>query len=49
LRKTEATDWWKEISIAEKESIKKGMPDANAGKLKPHSEARKLYGKWFYE
>ncbi len=46
LRKTEATDWWKEISTAEKESIDKGIADADAGKLKPHSEARKLYGKW---
>ncbi len=46
LRKTEATDWWHEISTAEKESIEKGLADAHAGKLKPHSEARKLYGKW---
>jgi predicted transcriptional regulator len=46
LRKTEARDWWKEISTAEKKSIEKGIADADAGKLKSHSEARKLYGKW---
>lgn len=46
LRKTEATDWWNEISTAEKKSIEQGIADADAGKLKPHSEARKLYGKW---
>ncbi len=44
LRKTETLVWWREISTAEKESIEKGMADANAGRLKPHSEARKLYG-----
>ena len=36
----------KEISKAERESIQKGIIDADNGKLKPHSEARKVYEKW---
>lgn len=46
LREREKTDWWNEISSAEKESIEKGLEDADSGNLKPHSEARKLYEKW---
>lgn len=46
LRKTETSDWWKEISNEEKVSIEKGIIDADAGKLKPHSEARSFYKKW---
>lgn len=46
LRKKESLDWWNEISLEEKKSIAKGIKDADSGKLKPHSEARKLYGKW---
>jgi len=46
LRKKESLDWWDKISSEEKESISKGIKDADSGKLKPHSEARKLYGKW---
>ena len=44
---TEFSD--KEISkllIKLKESIEKGLEDANSGKLKPHSEIRKKYEKW---
>ena len=37
---------WEEISDAEKESVKKGLEDAEKGNFKPHSEARKLYEKW---
>lgn len=46
LRQTEKNDWWKEISEKEKESIEKGLKDAEEGKLNPHSEARKIYEKW---
>ena len=46
LREKEKTDWWNEISAKEKESIEKGLEDANSGKLKPHSEIRKKYEKW---
>ena len=38
-------DWWDEISEAEKQSIEKGIAQAEAGKLNPHSKARKIYGK----
>ena len=46
FRKEETTDWWNDISFEEKESIEKGMLDADNGKLKPHSTARKIYEKW---
>lgn len=46
LRKTENKDWWNSISQREKESIELGLTDAEAGKLYPHSEARKFYEKW---
>ncbi|WP_372920074.1 hypothetical protein [Salegentibacter sp.] len=46
LRETEKTDWWKEISKEEKKSIDKGIQDADSGKLRSHSEAKKLYEKW---
>jgi hypothetical protein len=44
--KKEQKDWWDTISDDEKASIEKGIEQANAGNLKPHSEARKLYEKW---
>lgn len=46
LRENEKTDWWKEISKEERNSIEKGIQDADSGKLKSHSEAKKLYEKW---
>ena len=46
LRKKESKDWWNSISESEKESIEKGLLDADSGKLNPHSNARKLYEKW---
>lgn len=46
LREREKSDWWNQISEAEKESIEKGIKDADSGKLNPHSKAQKLYGKW---
>ena len=47
LRNAERTDWWSELSEVEKESIEKGVKDADEGKLNPHSKARDIYGKWF--
>ena len=46
LKNKESKDWWNETSDEEKESIEKGLEDANSGKLKPHSEIRKKYEKW---
>ncbi len=46
LRKEENKDWWDSISTNEKESIERGLQDAEAGKLNPHAKAKKLYEKW---
>ena len=46
LKNKESKDWWDETSDEEKESIEKGLEDANSGKLKQHSEIRKKYEKW---
>ena len=43
LKQKETKDWWNEISDEEKESIEKGLSDAESGNLKPHSEIRKKY------
>jgi predicted transcriptional regulator len=45
LKEQSARDWWDEISDAEKESISRGLEDANAGRLNAHSEARAIYEK----
>lgn len=46
LFQNESDDWWEDIGEDEKKSIAKGLEDAKKGKLRPHSEAKKLYGKW---
>jgi len=46
FRDNQTKDWWTEISNDERASIEKGIIDADAGNLKPHSEARKIYDKW---
>ena len=38
-------DWADQISDAERQSIEKGIKQADAGKLNPHSKARAIYGK----
>lgn len=38
-------DWANEISDAERKSIEKGIAQADAVKLNPHSKAREIYGK----
>ena len=45
LKQKETKDWWNETSDEEKESIEKGLSDAESGNLKPHSEIRKKYEK----
>lgn len=40
------TDWWNEISEAEKASIQRGIADAEAGRLIPHEKVRKKYEQW---
>ncbi|MCG2779961.1 MAG: hypothetical protein L6264_03360 [Weeksellaceae bacterium] len=44
--KKEKSDWWDELSEAEKESIEKGLKDLDEGKTVSHSEVKKLYEKW---
>ncbi len=46
LREREKTDWWNEISEAEKKSIEKGIVDVKSGKVKSHADIRKSYEKW---
>ena len=46
LKNKESKDWWNETSDEEKESIEKGLSDAESGNLRPHSEIRKKYEKW---
>lgn len=46
IRNNEKEDWWANLTALEKESINKGIEDADAGKLKDHDQARKIYGKW---
>ncbi len=46
IRAKDLKGWWSDISEEEKASITKGVEDADKGNLKPHSEARKVYGKW---
>jgi hypothetical protein len=46
LREKEKTDWWNEISASERESIEKGIQDADKGKLTSHSNVKEIYEKW---
>lgn len=46
LRKDDVKDWSHELSSSEKSSIKLGIADADGGKVKPNSDAKKIYGKW---
>lgn len=46
FKKEETKDWWDSISEGEKESIEKGIADADNNKLEPHSNVRKIYEKW---
>lgn len=46
IRNNEKEDWWDNLSALEKESINEGIEDADAGNLKNHDQARKIYDKW---
>ncbi len=46
LRAKEKNEWWSEISAKEKESIEKGIQDADSGKLTSHSNVKGIYEKW---
>ena len=46
IREEESGDWWNFISDEERESIEKGIADADNGDVVQHSEVRKLYEKW---
>ena len=46
FRKNETKDWWNTISNEEKNSIEKGIEDADNKKLNDHTYVRKLYEKW---
>ncbi len=39
-------DWWDQISEEEKKAIDKGLNDIKEGRVKPHSEVKKIYEKW---
>lgn len=45
LKKQNSGDWWNEISEAEKDSIDRGLADADSGNLRSHFEARSIYEK----
>jgi predicted transcriptional regulator len=42
----EESDWWEGVEEAAKESIEKGLKDAEAGRVTPHKEVMKKYKKW---
>jgi predicted transcriptional regulator len=46
FRNEQNSDWWQNASQSERDSITKGLKDAEEGKLNEHSEAKKIYGKW---
>lgn len=39
-------DWWQNANEEERKSIEKGILDADEKRLKPHSKAKAIYGKW---
>jgi thiamine pyrophosphate-dependent acetolactate synthase large subunit-like protein len=41
LKKEEESDWWDEISEAERQSIEKGLAEADRGELIAHEEVMK--------
>ena len=46
FKKAETKEWWAVISSEERDSVVKGVEDAENNKLSSHSSARKLYEKW---
>lgn len=46
MKIAETTDWWNEISEAERKSIEKGLKDIEENRVFDHSEVRKKYEKY---
>ena len=46
LREKEKRDWWNEISERERQSIEKGIQDADNGRLTSHRDVKSIYEKW---
>ena len=42
----EQSDWWDEISDAEKQSIERGLKDLDDGKFADHSTVKTLFEKY---
>jgi predicted transcriptional regulator len=42
----EETDWWDAVEESAKESIDRGMEQAEKGDVIPHEEVMKKYKKW---
>ncbi len=42
----EETDWWDTVEASAKESIERGLMQADAGEVRPHEEVMKKYKKW---
>ncbi|HVU56931.1 MAG TPA: hypothetical protein VHD83_17840 [Puia sp.] len=42
----EESDWWEGVEEAAKESIERGLKDAEEGRVTPHKEVMKKYKKW---
>jgi hypothetical protein len=40
------SDWWKQITQDEKDSINRGLNDLQNGKIFSHDQIRKKYEKW---
>ena len=45
ISREDKKDWADQISDTERQSIEKGIAQADAGKLNPHSKARAIYRK----
>ena len=43
---TGTTDWWNDLSQAQKDSIDRGLKDAAEGRVTPHDEVKKRYDQW---
>lgn len=46
LKEQDTADWWDEASSEERESILRGLADADSGNLSSHSKARAIYEEW---
>jgi hypothetical protein len=42
----EETDWWDAVEESAKESIDRGLKQAEEGDITPHEEVMKKYKKW---